>query len=80
MVGNGALATYGINYYELGKATAAMAVKILKGEAEPASMPVEYQTDENVLEVAINTETAEKLGIKIPDDLAKTATLLPAAE
>ncbi len=80
MVGNGALATYGINYYELGKATAAMAVKILKGEAEPASMPVEYQTDENVLEVAINTETAEKLGITIPDDLAKTATLLPAAE
>ena len=80
MVGNGALATYGINYYELGKATAAMAVKILKGEAEPASMPVEYQTDESVLEVAINTETAEKLGITIPDDLAKTATLLPAAE
>lgn len=80
MVGNGALATYGINYYELGKATAAMAVKILKGEAEPASMPIEYQTDENVLEVAINTETAEKLGITIPDDLAKTATLLPAAE
>ena len=31
MVGSGALATYGINYYELGKATAAMAVKILKG-------------------------------------------------
>lgn len=80
MVGNGALATYGINYYELGKATAAMAVKILKGEAEPASMPIEYQTDESVLEVAINTETAEKLGITILDDLVKTATLLPAAE
>ena len=80
MVGNGALATYGINYYELGKTTAAMAVKILKGEAEPATMPVEYQTDEDVLEVAINTETAKKLGITIPDDLAKTATLLPAAE
>ena len=57
-----------------------MAVKILKGEAEPATMPVEYQTDEDVLEVAINTETAKKLGITIPDDLAKTATLLPAAE
>lgn len=80
MVGNGALATYGINYYELGKTTAAMAVQILKGEMEPSIMPIEYQTDENVLEVAINTETAEKLGITIPDDLAKTATLLPAAE
>ena len=70
MVGNGALATYGINYYELGKTTAAMAVQILKGEMEPSIMPIEYQTDENVLEVAIT----------IPDDLAKTATLLPAAE
>ncbi len=77
MVGNGALATYGINYYELGKTTAAMAVKILKGEASPADMPVEYQTSEDVLEVAINTETAEKLGITIPDDLKSTATLLP---
>ena len=77
MVGNGALATYGINYYELGKATAAMAVKILKGEASPADMPVEYQTSEDILEVAINTETADKLGITIPDDLKSTATLLP---
>lgn len=77
MVGNGAFATYGINYYELGKTTAAMAVKILKGEAEPASMPIEYQTDESVLEVAINTETADKLGITIPDEVKSTATLLP---
>lgn len=77
MVGNGAFATYGINYYELGKTTAAMAVKILKGEAEPASMPIEYQTDESVLEVAINTETADKLGITIPDEVKNTATLLP---
>lgn len=79
MVGNGGFATFGINYYELGKATAAMAVKILKGEAEPASMPVEYQTDENVLEIAVNTETAAKLGITVPDDVAATATLLPEA-
>ena len=77
MVGNGALATFGINYYELGKSTAAMAVKILKGEAEPKDMPVEYQTDENVLEIAVNTETADKLGITIPDDVLSNATLLP---
>ena len=77
MVVNGAFATYGISYYELGKTTAAQAVKILKGEAQPADMPVEYQTDENILEIAINTETAEKLGLTIPDDIAEKATLLP---
>lgn len=77
MVGNGALATFGINYYELGKTTAEMAVKILKGEAEPKDMAVEYQTDENVLEIAVNTETADKLGITIPEDVLNSATLLP---
>ena len=76
MVGNGALATYGINYYELGKATAAMAVKVLNGE-DTATMPVEYQTSEDVLEIAINTETADKLGITIPDDILAKATILP---
>ena len=77
MVGNGALATFGINYYELGKTTAAMAVKILKGEATPGEMPVEYQTSEDVLEIAVNTETAEKLGITIPEDILDSATIFP---
>ena len=78
MVNSGALATYGIDYYELGKATAAMAVKILKGEATSAEMPVEYQTDEAVLEIAINTDTAEALGIVIPEDVLSKATIMPA--
>ena len=78
MVNSGGLATFGIDYYELGKATAAMAVKILKGEATPAEMPVEYQTDEAVLEIAVNTETAEALGIEIPEDILSKATIMPA--
>ena len=77
MVGNGALATFGINYYELGKTTAEMAVKILKGEATPSEMPVEYQTSEDILEIAVNTETAEKLGITIPEDILDSATIFP---
>lgn len=77
MVGNGALATFGINYYQLGKTTAAMAVKILKGEATPGEMPVEYQTSEDVLEIAINEETAEALGITIPEDVLNSATIFP---
>lgn len=41
MVSDGALATVGIDYYKLGKQTGEMAAKILKGEAEPANMPIE---------------------------------------
>jgi putative tryptophan/tyrosine transport system substrate-binding protein len=66
MVEKGGLATYGLNYYNLGKQTAAMAVKILTGESKPADMPIEYI--ENT-ELTINEDVATQLGITIPDDL-----------
>lgn len=66
MVEKGGLATYGLNYYNLGKQTAAMAIKILTGEAKPADMPIEYL--ENV-ELTINEDVAAELGITIPEDL-----------
>ncbi len=68
MVDNGGLATYGINYYELGVLTGKQAVKIIKGEAKIGDMPIEYLPVES-LELAINEEVAEKLGITIPEDL-----------
>ena len=66
MVKNGGLATYGINYYNLGKQTAAMAVKILTGESKPADMPIEYLEK---MDLTINEDVATQLGITIPDDL-----------
>ena len=66
MVLSGGLATYGINYYELGKQTAKMAVKILKGEATPAEMPIEYLEK---CDLSVNEETAKTLGITIPENL-----------
>lgn len=70
MVASGGLATYGLNYYNLGKQTAAMAVRVLKGEAEPESMPIEYL--ENA-EFSYNADIAAQLGITIPDDLLAEA-------
>jgi len=67
MVEKGGLATYGINYYNLGKLTAAQAVKILEGNAKTADMPIEYLADSE-LSVVINKEVADKLGIAIPDE------------
>ena len=66
MVVSGGLATYGINYYELGKLTAKQAVKILKDGANPADMPIEYVDKFNF---SYNKETAEKIGVKIPENL-----------
>lgn len=64
---NGAFCGYGVNYVGLGKATADMAVDILVNGADPATTPV--QTFDNGI-ATINTETAEKLGLKL-DDIKK---------
>lgn len=66
MVTNGGLATLGINYYDLGYQTGLMAVKILKGEAEVSTMPIEFAAG---FDFAINGTVAEEIGLTIPSDL-----------
>jgi putative ABC transport system substrate-binding protein len=68
MVDAGGLATYGIDYYKLGRLTGEQAVKIIKGEADTATMPIEYLPDAEY-ELTINDEVATKLGIVIPEEL-----------
>jgi putative ABC transport system substrate-binding protein len=66
MVQNGGLLTVGINYYNLGYQTGEMAAKILKGEANPADMPIEYQTQ---YDISYNSDVASQLGITLPDEI-----------
>jgi putative ABC transport system substrate-binding protein len=66
MVENGGLATKGINYYKLGRQTGEQAVRILSGEAEPATMPIEYLKE---VEFKYNPEILEELGLELPADL-----------
>ena len=58
MVENGGLATYGIDYYNLGYRAGLQAVKILKGEAKPADMAIEYLPAEEC-ELTINEKVAK---------------------
>ncbi|MDD4462395.1 MAG: ABC transporter substrate-binding protein, partial [Eubacteriales bacterium] len=71
MVNNGGLATIGLSYYKLGYQTGEMAVRILKDDADIATMPIEYLKDTSV---SINTAVADQLGIAIPEDLAAANT------
>ena len=64
MVQNGGLATYGIDYYQLGYMTGQQAVKILTEGASPADMPIEYLPAEKC-ELTVNEETAQTLGIDV---------------
>ncbi|WP_026506614.1 ABC transporter substrate-binding protein [Butyrivibrio sp. MC2013] len=58
------IATLSIDYYELGRTTGAMAVKILKGESNISDMPVEYYT--NPVK-KYNADICSQLGIKVPE-------------
>lgn len=68
MVDAGGLATYGIDYYKLGRLTGEQAVKIIEGKADTATMPIQYLPDEEYA-LKINQEVADKLGITIPEEL-----------
>ena len=57
---NGAFLGYGVNYEELGTATADMVVDILVNGKNPAEVPV--QTLDNGI-ATVNTETAEAIGL-----------------
>ncbi len=70
-VKKGGLVTYGIDYTKLGHQTGEMAVKVLQGKAQPATMAVESQKE---LKLYVNTKAAARMGITLPADLVAKAT------
>ena len=58
------VATLSIDYYELGRTTGKMAVKILTGQSDISAMPVEYYT--NPVK-KYNAEICAELGVEIPE-------------
>ncbi len=64
-------ATLSIDYYELGKITGQMAAKILTGEADISTMPVEFAPTATK---QANMANCEKLGITVPADYTALAT------
>ncbi|MCK9479534.1 MAG: ABC transporter substrate-binding protein [Firmicutes bacterium] len=73
MLNNGGLATYGINYYDLGKLTSTQAVEVIRNDAKVADMPILYLTD---FELLINKKVADDLKIEIPKSLLDKAKLV----
>lgn len=58
------VAALAVSYYDLGYQTGEMAVKVLKGEADIASLPIEYADTTKVY----NAETVAFLGLTVPND------------
>ena len=64
MVEAGGLATYGIDYFELGYMAGEQAIEILVNGADVATMPIGYLPAERC-ELTVNKTTADALGIDI---------------
>ncbi|WP_286883646.1 ABC transporter substrate-binding protein [Aneurinibacillus sp. UBA3580] len=71
-VKRGAVATYGIDYYKLGRQTGVMASRVLKGE-KPGSMPVETLKD---VQLVMNEAAAKNFGLSVPDELKANAQVV----
>lgn len=69
MVRRGAVAALGLNYYDLGRQTGKLVVRVLKGEA-PGMMPTETS---QTLELEINKSAARRQGVTLSPELVKAA-------
>ena len=68
-VSRGAIAALAVDYYRMGRQTAEMAERILKGE-NTATMPVETLKD---LKLYVNPGKAKEMGLLVPDSVEKRA-------
>ncbi len=69
-VNRGALAALGFNYFDVGKQTGEVVVRVLKGE-RPGDIPVRVAAGTDLV---INKKAAEKMGVTFPDSITKRAT------
>ncbi len=65
----GCVAAAGIDYFELGRQTGAMAARVLRGESA-ADIPYETIT---AFSHYINSDALARLGVEVPADIAETA-------
>lgn len=69
-VEGGAVATLGIDYFELGKQTGEMAIEILENGGDPATMPVQTASE---FTYVVNEAAAEAQGVTIPAEILSEA-------
>jgi len=71
-VENGVFLAWGFDYYKMGRSAGSLIVEVLQG-ADPASIPTRFMTSVDDIELFINLDIAEELGISVPSDLIDKA-------
>ncbi|GAB4116339.1 MAG: ABC transporter substrate-binding protein [Candidatus Caldatribacteriota bacterium] len=72
LVDKGALASYGIDYFNLGKKSGEMALKVIKG-TKPSEIPIQKMDKEEELQFVINLKAAKILNLSISEEILKQA-------
>ena len=70
MVEQGSVGTSAFDYYDAGKQTGKMAIRILNGE-KPENTPVEFVTETKIY---LNKTFADKIGLDIPQSIIDKAS------
>lgn len=66
----GCVAAAGIDYFELGRQTGAMAAKVLKGEAKASEIPYETIAEYGIY---VNSGAIAEMELTVPEDIAEKA-------
>ncbi|MCB2145545.1 MAG: ABC transporter substrate-binding protein [Deltaproteobacteria bacterium] len=69
------LAAWGFDYYKMGKATGRLVVRILNGE-KPETIPTIYMTEASDVDLLINMDVADELGLTFPEDVIAGANTI----
>lgn len=72
-VAKGGFAAYGFDYADIGYEAGVMAAQILKGEKQPAELPVQYPQN---LKLVINKKAAEEMNIELKPEWDSLAEYL----
>ncbi|GAB6088857.1 ABC transporter substrate-binding protein [Spirochaeta dissipatitropha] len=69
------LAAHGFSYYNMGRATGRLIAEIEAGR-EIGSIPIQYMTDPADVDLLINLDVAERLGLTVPQALLDNANMI----
>ncbi len=75
LVDKGALASYGIDYFNLGKRSGGIALQVIQG-AKPSEIPLQKMDDEKDLQFVINLKAAKVLGLSISEEILSEADII----
>lgn len=70
---NGVIAAWGFDYYKVGRATGRIVVEVLNGKS-CSEFPTVFMTDPKDVNLLVNVDAAELLGLSFPDEVFENAT------